>query len=211
MGLEHLYRPLDDLGISWLDGELYSPGQHFQVTSGQIRNHGNAGNISYYIFDVGVTEPFNKRVEIMDKLRPLSGFVKVLPHILIYNEDELLEYFEKALEGGFEGLVIKTVGHQYQLKRSSDWLKLKAVQSADIPCLEVFEGEGKYQGMLGGLLCDYEGAIVRVGSGFSDADRMHYWENPDKIIGKTIEVEYHEVTPDGSLRHPRFKGIRIDK
>lgn len=32
-----------------------------------------------------------------------------------------------------------------------------------------------------------------------------------KLIGRMIEVEYHEVTPDGSLRHPRFIKFRDDK
>lgn len=32
-----------------------------------------------------------------------------------------------------------------------------------------------------------------------------------KLLGRMIEVEYHEVTPDGSLRHPRFKCFRDDK
>lgn len=32
-----------------------------------------------------------------------------------------------------------------------------------------------------------------------------------KLLGRLIEVEFHEVTPDGSLRHPRFVRFRDDK
>lgn len=32
-----------------------------------------------------------------------------------------------------------------------------------------------------------------------------------EVLGRMIEVEYHEVTPDGSLRHPRFVRFRDDK
>lgn len=31
------------------------------------------------------------------------------------------------------------------------------------------------------------------------------------LLGRMIEVKYHEVTPDGSLRHPRFVRFRDDK
>jgi ATP-dependent DNA ligase len=32
-----------------------------------------------------------------------------------------------------------------------------------------------------------------------------------KVLGRMIEVEFHEVTPDGSLRHPRYVRFRDDK
>jgi len=34
--------------------------------------------------------------------------------------------------------------------------------------------------------------------------------NPKQVLS-AIEVEFHEVTPDGSLRHPRFVRFRDDK
>lgn len=33
----------------------------------------------------------------------------------------------------------------------------------------------------------------------------------DTLLGDLAEIEYHEVTPDGSLRHPRFVRLRTDK
>jgi ATP-dependent DNA ligase len=36
-------------------------------------------------------------------------------------------------------------------------------------------------------------------------------EHPTDLWGRLIEVEFHEVTPDGSLRHPRFIRFRDDK
>lgn len=35
-------------------------------------------------------------------------------------------------------------------------------------------------------------------------------ENP-RVLSRLVEVQYHEVTPDGSLRHPRYKRFRDDK
>ncbi|TSP13984.1 hypothetical protein [Cupriavidus campinensis] len=36
-------------------------------------------------------------------------------------------------------------------------------------------------------------------------------DHGSEVLGRVIEVEYHEVTPDGSLRHPRFVRFRDDK
>ena len=43
------------------------------------------------------------------------------------------------------------------------------------------------------------------------AMRGALWQDRDTIAGAVCEVEYHEFTPDGSLRHPRIHIIRDDK
>jgi bifunctional non-homologous end joining protein LigD len=73
-----------------------------------------------------------------------------------------------------------------------------------------------------------------VGTGFSDRMRREIWEvlqlirsdEPLPVTGMPraeardcrwvqprllAEVEYIEITPDGLIRHPSFKGLREDK
>jgi DNA ligase-1 len=66
-------------------------------------------------------------------------------------------------------------------------------------------------GMAGGVIVDFKGVPVRVGSGLSDSQRAFWYQDPDEIIGRTAEILYQNVTPAGSLRHPRLKGLRGDK
>ena len=82
----------------------------------------------------------------------------------------------------------------------------------------IYEGSkgSKYEGMLGGVYVDYKGTQVGVGSGFSDEERLEYFENPDLIVGKIIEVQYfgetkNQKNEDKSMRFPVFKMIRDDK
>ena len=53
---------------------------------------------------------------------------------------------------------------------------------------------------------------VNVGSGFTDANRDHYWTLRSDVIGQLVEVRADAVTQnqDGtySLRFPRFKTFR---
>lgn len=89
-------------------------------------------------------------------------------------------------------------------------MKLKNESSEDLIIVDLEEGEKgkKYEGLLGALVVDFKGVRVSVSSGLSDVQRTQFWHNKEEVIGRIIEVEYHEVTPDGSLRHPRFKRFR---
>ncbi|QNH71634.1 putative DNA ligase [Rhizobium phage V1VFA-S] len=99
----------------------------------------------------------------------------------------------------------------------------------------------KYENILGGVIVDHKGVEVRVGGGISDEDRAYLWtlwEKDAAIIGvapkvgfkgatfvyaalkqlgatnlltRLLETEFMEVTPDGSLRHPRAIRFRDDK
>jgi DNA ligase-1 len=134
----------------------------------------------------------------------------------VAGRDRLREINELAIEGGYEGIMIKDLNAPYECKRSSSWLKAKPVISLDLGVVGVEEGTGKNKGSLGAIVCEgeYNGKniSVNVGSGFSDEERNDIWGNQDKLIGQIAEVLADAVTQnqDGtySLRFPRFKSWR---
>jgi DNA ligase-1 len=126
--------------------------------------------------------------------------------------EEMKNIYEKALYAGYEGLVLKDPYGEYELKRSKSWLKVKQVLDEDCPIVGFFEGEGKYAGMLGGVVVRRKnGYISKVGGGFSDSLRAHIWNQQGGFLGKHIEVRYQNDTPDGDFRQARFKKFRSEK
>ena len=134
-----------------------------------------------------------------------------------HNIEAVNELYDAAISMDFEGLILKRADHLYTFKRSKDWVKLKEVKTADLMCCGVQAGTGKYDGMIGALLCEgtVEGkeVTVSVGSGLSDLQRslgdMQY-------LGETIEVKYNAVIFDQvrkqwSLFLPRYVIARFDK
>lgn len=123
---------------------------------------------------------------------------------------------QQAIDGGYEGIMIKDPNAPYECKRAVSWLKLKPFIEVTLEVTDVEEGTGKNQGRLGALVCsgvdDGRTITVNCGSGFTDVDRSQYWTNRDRLVGHLVEVRADAITQnqDGtySLRFPRFKGFR---
>lgn len=122
----------------------------------------------------------------------------------------------RAIEGGYEGIMIKDPDAYYQCKRTVAWLKLKPFIEVSLSVTNLEEGTGKNVGRLGALVCegvdDGRQITVNVGSGFSDADRDEFWNYRREVIGNIVEVRADAITQnqDGtySLRFPRFLRFR---
>lgn len=126
------------------------------------------------------------------------------------------EINQSAIDGGYEGIMIKDPVAPYECKRSHSWLKLKPFIEVTLEVVDVEEGTGRNEGRLGAFICegvDDERSIrVNCGSGFTDSDRDNFWNNRTEILGRQVEVRADAITKnqDGSysLRFPRFKGFR---
>lgn len=189
----------------------------------------NKINMSYNVFDYvkNISDFMNGNLNenCRNRKKELENIVKTgnCKHIKyvpvlydgVYNGSIIDKMLDTVLELKGEGLMINLVDAPYQKKRTSDILKVKKMNTVDLFVTSIFEGKGKYKGTLGGVMVEYKGQSVGVGSGFSDNQRKIIWEHPDNIIGKLIEVQYFEESKDKngnpSLRFPVFKTVRLDK
>lgn len=149
--------------------------------------------------------------------------IKIVSWSRVFHKDnpedlaEIVQLFHRFLMLGYEGAMIKDYDAVYEFKRSNSLLKMKYMLSIDLEVLDIYEGiEGsKYEGMLGGVYCEYKGNQLGVGSGWTDSERQLYWEHPELLIGKVIEIQYQSETQNKqggySLSFPVKKCIREDK
>jgi len=131
-------------------------------------------------------------------------------------EKRFVDLNKAAVDGGYEGVMIKDIGAPYECKRSHAWLKMKPFIEVSLEVKDVEEGTGRNVGKLGAFVCegrdDGRDIKVNVGSGFSDSDRDSFWNDRSTLIGNIVEVRADAITQnqDGtySLRFPRFKTFR---
>ena len=121
-----------------------------------------------------------------------------------------------AVDGGYEGVMIKDIDAPYECKRTHAWLKAKPFIEVTLEVVDVEEGTGRNEGRLGAIVCegmdDERHIKVNVGSGFSDLNRDNFWAEKDSLLKQLVEVRADAITQnqDGtySLRFPRFKTFR---
>src|SRR6056300_719222 len=131
-------------------------------------------------------------------------------------QKRFVELNKAAVDGGYEGVMIKDVDAPYECKRTHAWLKAKPFIEVTLEVTDIEEGTGRNEGRLGAFVCegvdDNRHIVVNVGSGFTDANRDDFWDSRTNIIGQMVEVRADAVTQnqDGtySLRFPRFKSFR---
>jgi bifunctional non-homologous end joining protein LigD len=147
-------------------------------------------------------------------------------------------FFANARKAGLEGTIAKRAGSSYRGGRGRDWLKIKSGQDQEFAIVGYTEPSGS-RAHFGALLLasKRDGKLTyagRVGTGFSAASlaELHRklarlerkapalaqpptgadargvtWVEP-KLVA---EIAFTEMTSDGLLRHPTFKGLRDDK
>lgn len=130
----------------------------------------------------------------------------------VYSIEEAQRHADCIIQHGGEGAVLRNPLAPYQPgKRNADIIKLKKGVSFDLKVIGLYEGKGKYKGVLGGLICQWkDGQTIEI-SGMTDAQRLEWWNEPSLIVGKVVQVDAMCESSKGKLREPRFKGIRYDK
>lgn len=123
-----------------------------------------------------------------------------------------------AIDGGYEGIMLKELNDTYECDRTDSWLKIKPFIEVSLKAVAIEEGTGKHAGRMGAVL--FEGTdddkFIRVscGSGWSDKDRDDIWNNRDQVLGQIGEIKADAATKSQdsddvwSLRFPRFKTWR---
>ena len=223
-----------DLKGYMLDGELLRINndnlpseENFKETTSIVNSKSdNKEGLEFVIFDiVPLTDymaqnnniPYSKRFDQLNNLIKTNDYVRKVPFYGITdNVEKVYEILNTVTSAGEEGLMLNLASGVYKFgKRSSELLKVKAMHTCDLKCIDVQEGEGKYANTLGRIICLYKGHILKVGSGFSDEQRDYYWKHKNEIKLKIVEVQYFEESSNEqgglSLRFPVFKRVRDDK
>lgn len=108
---------------------------------------------------------------------------------------------DQAVRSGYEGLVLRT---------ADKWYRVKPKATADVRITGFFEQldkNKKPKDQLGGFTTNYGNVTA-----FTEELRQELWDNPERYVGRMMEVEYKELYDTGSFRYAvKFIRFRDDK
>lgn len=195
--------------------------------------------VTYLLFDAlasGDTDatalPLAERRELLESRAPGPLSSIVVPPVA----EDVMSALATARELGLEGIVVKDPQSLYRAgARSEAWLKVKITHTQEVVIGGIRPGRGGRTGEIGSLLVGIPGPdgldyVGRVGSGFTERELARLdamlvrsemspftavpgadasdavWVEPHHVG----EVEFAEFTPNDTLRHARWRGLRPD-
>jgi len=243
-----------------LDGEIYSHEITFQElnkyfmsedfeSERSIKRYGEVltmpDHVKFYIFDAVKNNNFD--MEFQDRLLYCEDVAELFPDttVLVNQErveakGEIEEMFEKVLEQGYEGLILKDPRGKYKCGRGTvkEGLiyKVKPFLTFDAKIIGVGQSTvvdpnaEKKTNELGRsvtskkkgdripieMACEfhvmYEGLLVKPVLAMTNEEKIKVWKNREQYIGRMIEYKGMLVGAKDVPRHPVFEGrYRDDK
>jgi DNA ligase-1 len=221
--------PVED----YLDGEIltYTDGQvdSFNVIQSKVMSRTGEPDWKLVAFDhcEFPTQPFVERHR-----RLADG----LEHFQVDDFHQLMHYEAQFVARGYEGMMIRSPEGVYKYGRSSAkeqiLLKMKRFHDAEATVVRMVEKmhnlnpaekdafgrtkrssakSGKVPaGVLGALVCNFQGVEFEIGTGFDDAMRRDFWSKSEDLAGRLVTFKYQELSKDGVPRFPVFVGFRYD-
>ena len=234
IGLNHIKADIDKIPNAKeyvFDGELIyknneglSDSSAFQKGTGIANNKSESKEeLKLVLFDVLPKEEFDNKISkdtykirkkhLLDLKQYETENIEIVQ--MFYegtDQSEIWKWLDYCEQHDMEGCMLN-LDTPYECKRTKSLMKIKKFYDFDLQIVGYEEGTGRNKGRLGAFVVDYNGNKVKVGSGYSDEERVNFWNNRDKYIGRVITVKYKEISKDKktgleSLQFPVYCGIR---
>jgi DNA ligase-1 len=208
--------------------------EDFQGIMKQLRRKDHQiKNPAYMIFDMLDINEFNNQkgdIILSERLRTLrswlqgrfidSDILRYTEQVRINDDNHFDSWNELSSKEGWEGVMLRK-DVSYEGKRTKNLVKVKKFYDAEYKVVDydnddhevVRNGKSETIKMLAQVWIEHKGHRVKVGSGWSQEQRLQYMDG--SIVGKIITVQYFEETHNDkggiSLRFPTVKIVHGDK
>lgn len=212
---------------------------NFQLLQNTLKVDDN--NLIFYAFDLLYYDKYNLMpLSLVDRKKILQKLLLTENNPALVYSDHVdgsgHDIFKKACSLGLEGIISKDQTSPYLQTRNQSWLKVKCIKRQEFVIGGFLPSERRnyFRSLMLGTFNKKQELIYHgnVGTGFTQASLKSLYQlmmkniSPDmsfsskppeskkaKWLNPIIiaEVEFTEWTQDGTLRHPSFKGVRMDK
>lgn len=227
-----------------IDGEIMTPGSFNDIQSNVMSFDGKP-EFSFHIFDYvknDLSKSYADRIadlampSILKKIKSAPFLIKLVLPTPVESAQELLDFEDRCLSEGYEGVMIRNPSGKYKCGRSTVkeqiLLKLKRFKDAEAVVVgfeEKMQNDNKQErdefglakrsskkdglipaNTLGSLIVEDITTGVRfgIGSGFDDDLKKEIWSHQRKYKNKIVKYKYQSIGTKDAPRFPVFLGFR---
>ena len=224
-----------------VDGEIMIPGVNFNDVQSAVMRQTGSPVFEYHVFDyvdTSLSVPYVDRIKRLEKLVKVHTYVKIIKQVLITNLKSLLELEKKALDLGYEGLMIRSIDGTYKCGRSTlkegILLKLKRFEDSEAEIIGFTELEhnnnpkekdelgqskrsSKQSGKSGAntlgnfLVRDIKSGVefeIGTGEGLTGVLRKKIWLDKNQYLGTLVKYKFQPTQGAEKPRFPVWLGFR---
>ena len=224
LSVPHIWESLKDFFIEWpdavLDGELLGDGfkANLNETMKLIRKtvHITAEDLTqseklvkYWVYDGynfgGITKDsfYLDRANVVENSLENNIYYRKVWHIICNNEKEVYEQFQKLVEDGEEGAIVRLLNSGYDNKRSSSLLKVKSDDDSEAIITNITEGTGNWANTGKRITLNWNGKEFDATFKGSHEEATQFLIDKDKWIGRTVTFLYMGLTSFGIPNYAR--------
>jgi len=198
------------------DGEIYKHGWTFQkIIKAVKKTKEYTPQLEYWLYDLATFEPkfqeeYDMRLKTLTNVCEKSNLqVKLTPTVILNNHDEVIQYHNKWVQEGFEGIILRNIKGKYIYQyRSSNLLKYKEFEDKEFSIIGSDQGTGLEEGCVVWICEQEEGTSFRVRPKGTREDRRQLFIDTKKYIGEPLTVRFQERSEDNVPIFPVGIAIR---
>lgn len=210
----------------------------FNRTMSAVMSHEGEPEVWYIVFDnyLLATCGYEERMAGMPTyIMHDNCWLKTIDSVTVRSAGQLRRLEKRYIEQGFEGVMLRRPDAAYKYGRSTmrsqELMKLKQFEDAEAIVVDVqpymqnnnpseldelgrLKKSSKKAGkveleMLGALtVSSSDGVVFDIGSGFTSKQRLAYWLERDKLIGRAVKYKFQPAGVKDKPRFPVFIGFR---
>jgi DNA ligase-1 len=169
--------------------------------------------VHYYIYDgygFGLDKeyPYHERKQWID-----ANIIGKYVHVMqvedfdIKHQDDLDAHYQRLVDQGHEGVILRKKDMPYENKRTKNLLKVKPEDDDEAVIIDIQEGTGNWSGTGKIITLNWGGKIFDATFKGTHEQGVDFWKNKSSWIGKTVTFLYNGLTGKGT---PNFARVDIN-
>jgi len=171
--------------------------------------------VRFYVYDgydfgpaTDVCVKYSNRKKRIDELLPqYSKYYRAVETEMANSLDEVRAIFNKYVDDGQEGVIVRVPHSPYEHKRSSYLLKWKPLEDDEATIVEITEGKGNWAGTGKIITLNWNGKIFDATFKGTMEQGAKFLKEKNKWIGKEVKFQYNGLT---GLQIPNYARVDIE-